>query len=486
MLEKVTYKNIHQDSRLASAGDLFVAIPCDMVEAHTRQAIQNGATTVVAEPALCAALRDIVSADVSWLPVPNVRQALSQIASEYYPRQPGTMVAVTGTNGKTSVVNYIKQFWRAAGCKAGTFGTLGIDVTEGFQWTVQPNPTRLTTPDALTFHQNIQALSDSGISHCAFEASSHGLDQFRIHGARLKAAAFTNLTQDHLDYHPTMEAYFEAKARLFTEVLPPSGTAVLNALSPYEPTLRSMVSSRGQQILRYGIDLPGADLCGHVAAIQDQQMILDLELMGQAWKGIPLNVVGGFQVENILCAVGLAIATGLAPAQIVNIIPTLVSARGRMEWVSNSPKGGAVYIDYAHSPDAMERSLMALRHHVPKRSKLYVVFGCGGNRDAGKRAQMGKIAADLADSVIVTDDNPRDEDPAFIRAQVKVGCPDATEIQDRREAIGHALDKLKKGDILLIAGKGHEQGQIIGDRIIPFDDRTEVLSLLNQKMKGVG
>jgi UDP-N-acetylmuramoyl-L-alanyl-D-glutamate--2,6-diaminopimelate ligase len=363
---------------------------------------------------------------------------------------------------------------------------LGLDVPDGFRWTVQPIVSKLNTPDALTFHHNLQALSDSGISHCAFEASSHGLDQYRCHGARLKAAAFTNLTQDHLDYHPSMDSYFEAKARLFTEVLPSSGVAVLNAASPYEPSLRSMITGRGQQILRYGIDQSHADLQASISKIQGQQMRVDFTLLGQVWKDVPLNVVGEFQIENILCAMGMGLATGLVPEQLIAAASQLVSARGRMEWIADTPRGGSVYVDYAHSPDALERALKALRHHVGKKSKLHLVFGCGGNRDAGKRSEMGTIAAQLADAVIVTDDNPRDEDPAFIRAQARVGCPHSKEMADRREAIHAGISQLKKGDILLVAGKGHEQGQIIGDRVIPFDDRSEILSTLNIREKECG
>jgi len=342
--------------------------------------------------------------------------------------------------------------------------------------------TKLTTPDALSFHQILDTLATSGVTHCVFEASSHGLDQFRLHGVKLTAAAFTNLSQDHLDYHGTMEAYFEAKAKLFMDVLPADKIAVINMASPYFSSLKAMILGRGQTILSYGVNQP-ADLMAQNMHLSSDQIRCDITIQGKTWSDISLNMVGAFQVENVLCAAGLVLAYGVPASKIIEALPFLCSARGRMELVGKTSQGGSIFIDYAHTPDALSRALEALRKHVKKDGRLKVVFGCGGNRDAQKRVQMGEIADTLADDIYVTDNNPRDEDPAFIRAQILVGCPKAQEIGNRRQAIRVAMHKMNPNDVLLIAGKGHEQGQIIGDRVVPFDDRTEVQAILKEGLK---
>jgi UDP-N-acetylmuramoyl-L-alanyl-D-glutamate--2,6-diaminopimelate ligase len=412
--------------------------------------------------------------------VASARQALSQCAAWLYPHQPDTMVAVTGTNGKSSVVSFVRQIWQGLKYKAASLGTLGVELTSNANLSKPLPNSKLTTPDAMSFHKILEVLAASHITHCVFEASSHGLAQYRLHGVGLKAAGFTNLTQDHLDYHADMDAYFAAKARLFIDVLPPDQTAVINIASPYFSALKAMVLGRGQTLLSYGVE-QSADLMAHNIRLLPGQIHIDLAIQGQTWRDIPSTMVGSFQVENVLCAVGLALAAGADAASIVETLPTLRSARGRMEFVGKTHQGGAIFIDYAHTPDALSRALSALRNHVTEEGRLGVVFGCGGDRDAGKRSQMGTVAQSLADDVFVTDDNPRHEDPAFIRAQILVGCPLAIEVPNRRQALSQAIRQMRPHDILLVAGKGHERGQIIGNEVIPFDDREEVLAILKKE-----
>lgn len=471
------FSGLSQDSRNVNAGDVFVVIPCDQAESYARVALKAGAIALIAEPDFVEAVGSKLGVPI--LTVASSRRALSQAAAFLYPGQPGTIVAVTGTNGKSSVVTSVRQIWQKLGFAAASIGTLGVDLSYKAKLKSDLPATKLTTPDALTFHQTLNKLAESHVTHCAFEASSHGVDQYRLHGAHLTAAGFTNLSQDHLDYHETMDAYFEAKAKLFMEILPVDKTAVLNVASSYFPALKAMISGRGQTIISYGVDLE-ADLMATNIRLSTDQIRFDLTFQGQTWSDIPLNMVGAFQVENILCAMGLVLAGGVPASSIVTTLPSLCSAPGRMELVGKTPEGSAIFIDYAHTPDALSRALMALRKHVIRNGRLRVVFGCGGNRDAGKRAQMGEVALTLADDIYVTDDNPRNEDPAFIRAQILVACPMAHEIGDRHQAIRTAIRQMHLNDVLLIAGKGHEHGQIIGDKVIPFDDRTEAQAILKE------
>lgn len=474
------FSGLSQDSRLVKSGDIFVVIPSDQAEVNARQALLAGAVALVAEPSFVESMRDSLDGVIVFT-VGSTRRSLSQIAALLYPGQPETMVAVTGTNGKSSVVTAVRQIWQALGYAAASMGTLGVDLSYQVKLNKDLPSFKLTTPDALTFHQTLNALSTSGVTHCAFEASSHGLDQYRLHGAKLKAAGFTNLTQDHLDYHKTMAIYFEAKARLFTEVLPEKHVAVMNVASSFFPSLKAFVLGRGQQVLSYGVEQE-ADLVAHNIHLESDQMRFDLTFQKETWSNISVNMVGSFQIENILCAMGLVYAGGVSIDSIVKTLPSLCSAPGRMELVGKTRQGGSIFIDYAHTPDALNRSLAALRMHLTGKGRLKVVFGCGGNRDADKRVQMGQVAQELADDVYVTDDNPRYEDPAFIRAQILGGCPKAQEIGDRNEAIRTAIHHMETEDILLIAGKGHERGQIIKDRIIPFDDRIVAQAVLKESM----
>lgn len=473
------FSGLSHDSRHTKAGDVFVVIPCLQAEENAQAALEAGAAALIAEPDFAEAVQG--KWNVPILKVACVRKALSQAAALLYPNQPEVMVAVTGTNGKSSVATFLRQIWQKLGLASASLGTLGVDLSYQVKMKDDLAMPPLTTPDALSFHQILDTLAASQVTHCVFEASSHGLDQYRIHGAKLEAAGFTNLTQDHLDYHGTLEAYFEAKACLFKDLLPSGKTAVINAASSYFPNLKDLILKRGQTLLSYGVDHP-ADLMAQNIHLAAGKIKCDVAIQGETWRDISLNMVGPFQVENVLCAVGLALACGAPASAVVKALPYLCSAPGRMELVGKTPAGGAIFIDYAHTPDALMRALQALRPHVMENGRLKVVFGCGGNRDANKRPKMGEIAQNLADGVYITDDNPRDEDPASIRDQILAACPKAQEIGDRHQAIQTAISHMGPHDVLLVAGKGHERGQIIAGQVIPFDDRTEVQAILKGEL----
>jgi UDP-N-acetylmuramoyl-L-alanyl-D-glutamate--2,6-diaminopimelate ligase len=453
---------ISTDSRDTQPGHLFVALPG--TERHgakfVAEALRRGAVAVLTDSAGLA----VAEADVGTLTIPVLvndepRSALASIAARWYGDQPDTLVAVTGTNGKTSVASFTRQLWEGCGETAVNIGTVGV------QGAVSA-PLKHTTPDPLSLHKLLSDLVDRGVTHAALEASSHGLDQRRIDGTHLSAAAFTNISRDHLDYHPDFGSYFEAKLGLFGRVLPRGETAVINFDDERAEQVRAMANSRGQRIVGVGSKV-GCDL-----QIVSQNFTPSGQDLHFKWRGesltVRLKLIGGFQAQNALIAVGLAIGSGSEPGTIFEALPGLASVRGRMELAATRANGGAVYVDYAHTPDALRTALKALRLHT--RGSLNVVFGAGGNRDRGKRPIMGQVAASLADRVYVTDDNPRNEDARRIRAEVMAGCPRATEIADRAEAILVAIDNLGPEDVLLVAGKGHEAGQIVGDSIIPFDD----------------
>lgn len=440
------------DSRAVTPGFLFAALPGTKVDGrnYIDTAIANGAAAILAPTGT-----EIANDDVALLTAPNARAALAHIAAAFYSDQPDTIAAVTGTNGKTSVAHFTRQIWSMLGHQAVSIGTLGLHMPDG---TVKPT---LTTPDPVTLHADLAALARDGASHAVLEASSHGLDQNRMDGVRIQAAAFTNLSRDHLDYHGTIENYLAAKARLFTELLPLDGVAVLNADSPEFSELAASISGT---ILSYGRQ--GKDIVLRDAVPTQDGTHISVEVLGQACE-IDLPLAGAFQVYNVLCAAGLAIACGETSAGVTDCLPHLLGVPGRLER-AGIVNGAGVYIDYAHTPDALENVLSAMRPHT--RSRLTVVIGCGGDRDRGKRPMMGRIATDLADSVIVTDDNPRSETASVIRQEIMTAAPEALEIGDRAVAIGKAISDLSSGDILVIAGKGHETGQIVGDEIHPFDD----------------
>lgn len=467
---------VRADSRSVEPFDIFVSTPSPMEIDYLEDVISKGCRVIVVESEL-ADHPLFQEHDVLVIPHFNPRLALAKLGSVFYSGMPQHSVAVTGTNGKSSTVQYVRQFWEGANKTCASVGTLGLTVSPNVDATLQNEFTpvmkgaSLTTLDSLRLHQLMQRLSQNHIDYLAFEASSHGLDQYRIHGVSLKAAAFTNLTQDHLDYHQTMDDYFNAKARLFTEVLGEGMTAVINKDTPYFDALADLCKKQGQTVVSFS-RLTDATLQAKNCRIIGQSQHFDLCINGETFSDICINISGDFQIENVLTALGLVLASGLTIQECLPTFSKLTCATGRLERVTTK-NNAHFYVDYAHTPDALEKALENLRPFAT--NKLWAVFGCGGNRDAGKRPIMGKIAATLADVCIVTDDNPRFEEPGHIRAEILSACPGATEIANRRDAIAYAISNAEPGDVVLVAGKGHEQGQIIGNTTFPFDDREEIL-----------
>ncbi|MET0373143.1 MAG: UDP-N-acetylmuramoyl-L-alanyl-D-glutamate--2,6-diaminopimelate ligase [Rhizorhabdus sp.] len=416
------------------------------------QAVADGAIAIVSAPGVTVE-GSVHVADA------EPRRAFAGLAARFFAPFPDTTVAVTGTNGKTSTVELTRQLWRMAGFHAASIGTLGVTTAD------EQVSTGLTTPDIVTFLSNMAGLNREGVTHAAFEASSHGLSQYRTEGLPVRAAAFTNLSRDHLDYHGTMDEYFAAKMRLFTEVVDPDGAAVVWADDPRSADVMAAVRTRGVSLLSVGYKGETIRLLDRSPTALGQT--LKIEIDGKA-RDLKLPLIGAYQAANSLVAAGLVVATGgdmdLTLANLQRVAPV----RGRLERAAITRTGAPVYVDYAHTPDGLEAAITALRPHAT--GKLITVFGAGGDRDTGKRPLMGEVATRLSDRAIVTDDNPRSEDPASIRRDVMAGAPGATEIGGRREAIAAAIADAQAGDIVLIAGKGHEQGQIIGDRVLPFDD----------------
>lgn len=451
------------DSRQVRPGYLFAALPSASENSGTdgrdfiKDALARGAVAILA-PDGTRIERDDATAPC-LITDQNPRWRLAQFASWFYGKQPRTVVGITGTNGKSSVAGFTRQIWARLGHNSASMGTLGLDA-EGFA----PGPS-LTTPDPVTLHETLSDLASAGVHHLALEASSHGLDQYRLDGVRFTAAAFTNFSRDHLDYHKTEAAYFDAKLRLFRFLLPHDGAAVLNADSPYFEPVADACRASGHRIRSFGIQT--SDI--HIADVSalPNGLRLCVTMRDKSYE-TRLNLVGGFQAYNVLAALGLAVETGADLTDAFGALAHLRGVRGRMERVGALDNDAQVYVDYAHTPDALKTALISIRPHV--HGKLHVVFGAGGDRDSGKRPMMGKVAAEHADRIIVTDDNPRREDPDSIRRQILQGCPAATEIGNREEAIATAIGTLERGDILIIAGKGHETGQIVGNETLPFDD----------------
>jgi UDP-N-acetylmuramoyl-L-alanyl-D-glutamate--2,6-diaminopimelate ligase len=398
------------------------------------------------------------------------------LAARFHGRQPRTIAAVTGTNGKTSVVHFAREIWTALGHPAASLGTLGIVTT------AEHRPGALTTPDPVALHRDLAGLAEQGIDHVAIEASSHGLHQFRLDGISVAAAAFTNLTRDHLDYHGNMAHYRAAKDRLFTALLTPGGSAILNRDNAEFARLDGLCRNGGHPVIAYGID-PAADLRLVAREPRVDSQFLVLEVFGRRHE-LVLPLAGEFQAMNALAALGLVIATGSPAAAATAALRGLTGVPGRLQLVAGRDGGGAIVVDYAHTPDALETVLTALRPHAHRR--LVVLFGCGGDRDAGKRPVMGEVASRLADRVYVTDDNPRTEPPTEIRCAILAAAPNAIEIGDRREAIATAIAELGAGDLLVIAGKGHETGQIIGTETYPFDDAAIARELAGEAWPSAG
>jgi UDP-N-acetylmuramoyl-L-alanyl-D-glutamate--2,6-diaminopimelate ligase len=449
------------DSRKVAPGTVFGAFRGAKFngEDFIAAAIEAGAVAVVAHP-------DAHVEGAIHFADEEPRRLFAQLAAQFFAPVPETLVAVTGTNGKTSTVELTRQLWRMAGHRAASIGTLGVTTSD------ESVSTGLTTPDIATFLANLSGLAREGVTHVAYEASSHGLSQFRIEGPRVLAGAFTNLSRDHLDYHETMAAYFAAKMRLFDEVVVDGGTAVVWADDAWSDKAIAHAQARGLKVFTVGTK--GADIRLLSRTPTGLGQKLEIEHAGMT-RVIDLPLIGAYQAANVLVSAGLVLASGGEPGATFDATKRLVTVRGRIERAGLTGAGAPVYVDYAHTPDALEAAIAALRPHVAGR--LIVVFGAGGDRDQGKRPEMGKVASAGADLAIVTDDNPRGEDPAAIRAMVLAGMgAGAREVGDRREAIGLAVAEAGAGDIVLIAGKGHEQGQIIGSgdnvRVLPFDDVT--------------
>jgi UDP-N-acetylmuramoyl-L-alanyl-D-glutamate--2,6-diaminopimelate ligase len=466
---EVSVAGLAVDSRAAKPGDVFFALAGSKTDGarFIDQAIASGAVAVAGD-------HRPDDHRVPFVKVANPRRALALAAARFYPRQPATIAAVTGTSGKTSVAAFTRQIWQRLGHASASIGTIGL---------VSPKRTvygSLTTPDPIALHRELDELAGEGVTHLAIEASSHGLDQYRLDGVRLAAGGFTNLSRDHMDYHPDVAHYLNAKLRLFRDLVMTDGAAVIFADHPCSSKVIDAARARDLRIISAGRDGDG---------VGEGIRLVDLAIDGFAQRmtleyrerkyAVRLPLVGEFQIENALVAAGLAIGTGSEPDQVFAAIEHLEGAKGRLELVGEH-NSAPVFVDYAHKPDALAKALQALRPYAKR--KLVVVFGAGGDRDAGKRPLMGGIASQNADSVIVTDDNPRSENPQAIRAAILAAAKNARDIGDRAEAIRTAVAALQPGDALLIAGKGHETGQIVGDRILPFSDHDAVAAALASRM----
>jgi UDP-N-acetylmuramoyl-L-alanyl-D-glutamate--2,6-diaminopimelate ligase len=457
------------DSRVVKPGDLFFALAGSKTDGarFIDAAIAAGAAAVVGDHAPDAC-------KVPFVAVANPRRALALAAARFFPAQPATIAAVTGTSGKTSVAAFTRQIWERLGHASASIGTIGL---------VSPKRTvygSLTTPDPVALHRQLDEIAREGVTHLAFEASSHGLDQYRLDGVRVSAGGFTNLSRDHMDYHPTVAHYLAAKLRLFRELVPPDGAAVISADHECSAEAIDAAKTRGLRVMAVGRNGDGAGEGIRLAeaVVEGFSQKLALEHRGKRYA-VRLPLVGEFQIENALVSAGLAIGTGSEAADVLASLEHLEGAKGRLERVGER-NGAPIFVDYAHKPDALAKALQALRPYAKRR--LIVVFGAGGDRDAGKRPIMGEIAAENADRVIITDDNPRSEKPEAIRAAILATAKGAREIGDRAAAIRAAIEELEDGDALLVAGKGHETGQIVGSQVLPFSDHEAVAAALASRV----
>lgn len=458
----LTVEGVNSDSRQIGAGEVFFAIPGTRThgDSFADQARQRGAVAMISDR------KPAQDPGIPVVLVKDVRKAYANAASRVFPAQPDVPVAVTGTNGKSSIVSYVRQIWTYCGIKSASMGTVGIETAEGII------PGELTTPDALALHRDLANLKARGIDHVAMEASSQGLDQRRVDGLRFKSVAFSNLSRDHLDYHLDMETYREAKLRLFRDLIAEGGSAVVNADDEEHMPFLFAALDRGATLLTVGREGAFYEISNIINEGFGQRVVG--RMVGEP-ANFMLPLTGDFQVSNAVVALALAVSTGAPPQKALEALGTLKGAKGRMELVAEH-NGAAIFVDYSHKPAALESALKSLRPFA--RKKLHLVFGAGGDRDRGKRPLMGEVAQRLADTVIVTDDNPRTEDPKLIRTQIIAEAPKAEEIGDRRKAIETAIRNLEPGDALLIAGKGHEDYQIIGDKKHHFSDHEVVLETL--------
>jgi UDP-N-acetylmuramoyl-L-alanyl-D-glutamate--2,6-diaminopimelate ligase len=460
---EIKVSGLSADSRRVKPGDVFFALAGSKTDGRgfLAEAAKRGAVALVGT----GARPEGIASNVPYIGVGDAHAALARAAARFYPRMPATIVAVTGTNGKTSVAAFVRQIWTRLGEPAASIGTIGCVAPSG------ETAGNLTTPDPVFLHELMDRLAGEGVTHLAMEASSHGLEQRRLDGVRLAAGAFTNLTRDHLDYHRTLDAYRAAKLRLFDTLLPAGAAAVVDADQPEAAVIAGIAQKR--KLCFFGVGRAGADLTLLDSSREGFAQSLRIRVAGKE-RRVKLPLVGAFQVSNALVAAGLAIATGTAAEDALRSLELLKGASGRLELVGEK-NGAPIFVDYAHTPDALANALDALRPYASAR--LLLVFGAGGDRDAGKRPLMGAAAA-RADRVFVTDDNPRSEDPAAIRKAILQAAPGAVEIGDRGEAIRTAVNELKRGDVLLVAGKGHETGQILRDRTLPFSDQAAVRAAL--------
>lgn len=466
------------DSREVRPGFLFAALPGVREDgaAYIADALARGAVALLVSPQIAAKCgRNAKSGNaVLLLPDINPRRRYARLMARYYGAQPETIIAVTGTNGKTSVADFCRQIWGRLARRAASIGTLGINSEipgEAFKAEGYTH----TTPPPEILYPALARLSDSGISHVALEASSHGLAQYRLDGVRISAAALTNITRDHMDYHDSAASYIYAKLRLFGEVLPPGGVAVLNREDASYSEAEALSWARGHRIISVGGRYGDLRILSAVPHSGGQRLRIAYE--AREWE-VELPLIGRFQAMNALTAAALVIGCGEDPDDVFGALPELRGAPGRLQVAGITPGGATILVDYAHTPEAMRTVLAAVRPFC--RGRLHLLFGCGGDRDRGKRPLMGAVARELADQVTVTDDNPRSEDPAEIRAAILPACPGAAEIADRAQAIRFAIANLQPEDMLIIAGKGHESGQEIAGVITPFDDRLEVARAITE------
>ncbi len=463
MVAVKSFTSLTSDSRKVTRGGLFAALAGSKTDGarFVADAAARGAAAVLARPELADEAKAL---GMAFIADENPRLGLARLAAEFYGAQPNVVAAITGTKGKSSIVAFLREIWTALGKPAASLGTVGVIGPKG------AIPLSHTTPDPVEIHALLAQLKKDGVEHLAIEASSHGLDQFRLDGVKIQAAGFTNITRDHMDYHSTFEHYLAAKLRLVDEVVAPDGVAVINADGEHADAFIAAAKRRDLRLITVGEQGDTITLISRESL--DDAQALTIGFVGNTYK-VLLPLAGAFQASNALVAAGLAIGLGEDAAKVFAALAHLKGAPGRMEKVAFAASGAPIYVDYAHTPDSLEKILQALRPHT--QNKLRVVFGCGGDRDKGKRPLMGQIAAALADDVTVTDDNPRTEDSAAIRKSILATAKGAREIDDRRDAIKTAITALNRGDVLVIAGKGHETGQYVGAAVIPFSDRDEAV-----------
>jgi UDP-N-acetylmuramoyl-L-alanyl-D-glutamate--2,6-diaminopimelate ligase len=469
-LQDIKIDGINSDSRLVQKGEIFGVFSPDAKHAiqHIEQAVSRGVNVMVISSGIMNRIKDTAYFDnVIWIMCDRPRQVMAKLTSRFYGTHPQNCVAVTGTAGKTSVCSLVLQLWKHLNIPSASIGTLGLHhSTEDL---VMEYTSTLTTPDPVSMHKCLAELKQRGTDHVIMEASSHGLDQYRLDGLRFKVAAFTSFSQDHLDYHPTMEHYFAAKRRLFEDLIAKDGWAVLNADIPEYDALVDVCVLRNHPFYSYGKS--GNFIKLKSMNINKGGQTLSLQIDKTEYV-VQFPLMGSTQVYNLMCAMAIVITMGAKTATVLKAVERITPVPGRLTFAGQHPNGALIYVDYAHKPEALELVLSDMRHYC--KGHLHVVFGCGGDRDKDKRSIMGRIASEKADFVVVTDDNPRTESSAHIRQQIMEGCPDAVEIGDRKMAIDSAIKNLEANDILIVAGKGHEKHQIIGTEKIPFDDMEVV------------